>query len=317
VRATTLSSSIVLGLVVLTVPAAAHPGSGIVVTTTGRVFFLETGNPDIKRLGMLWEVDASGVLKSLQRGGAHWLALDADGNFARTDLKTSFERRTTPWLKWLPVPGGDSGLIQADGMPLVVHRDGNLYYASRNLEITRLTPAGKSTALVPKLGQLTDKLGGIKGLASGADDTLFATCPSAVLQIRLDGTGSALVHPVSLLDCGKLPTAELSEPGLRGLAVDDRGIIFAAATSCNCVVKVTPDGRVRPILSAESPWSPTGVAVQGADLYVLEYSHAGSDDPLQWRPRVRKLGTDGLVKTLATLAEPEPKERPASGGILR
>jgi hypothetical protein len=85
------------------------------------------------------------------------------------DLKTSFERRTTPWLKWLPVPRGDSGLLQADGMPLVVHRDGNLYYASRNLEITRLTPAGKTTALVPKLGQLTDKLGGIKGLATLAE----------------------------------------------------------------------------------------------------------------------------------------------------
>ena len=166
-------------------------------------------------------------------------------------------------------------MIQADGMPLVVHRDGNLYYASRNLEITRLTPEGKTTLLVPELDRLTDKLGGIKGLASGPDDTLFATCPGAVLRIRLDGTGSVLVHPVSLRDCGRQTAAELSGPGLRGLAVDDRWDRLCSATSCGCVVKVTPDGRVLPILSAESPWFPTGVAVHGSDLYVLEYSHAG------------------------------------------
>jgi hypothetical protein len=171
-----------------------------------------------------------------------------------------------------------------------------------------------TTLLVPNLRLITDKLGGIKGLASGPEDTLFATCPGAVLQIKLDGTGSALVHPVSLEDCGKQPTADLSEPGLRGLAVDRQGTVFAAATSCGCVVKVTPEGRILPILNAESPWLPTGVALHGDDVYVLEYSHANSDNPRQWRPRVRKLGPDGQVKTLATLGGSEPTGPPAAPG---
>ena len=301
-RTRSLSPSLALGLFALAATASAHPGSGIVVTTTGRVFFVETGNIDIKISGNLWEIDETGALKSLKREGAHWLALDTEGTFAGADFDRWFARRTAPRLDRVPVPGGNAGLIQADGMPLVVHRDGNLYYAKRNLEITRLTPEGMTTLLVPKLRLITDKLGGIKGLASGPDDTLFATCPAAVLQIKLDGTGSALVHPVSLADCGKQPTADLSEPGLRGLAIDDHGTVFAAATSCGCVVKVTPDGRVLPILAAESPWLPTGVAVHGSDLYVLEYFHANSQDrDRQWRPRVRKLGPDGQVKTLATL----------------
>jgi hypothetical protein len=304
--------SLVLVLTVFVAPASAHPASGIVVTTAGRVFFLETGSPDLNTPGTLWEINEAGALKSLQRGGAHWLALDAEGTFATADLGMWFERRATPWLKRFPVPGGVAGLIQADGMPLAMHRDGNLYYASRNLEITRLTPEGKTTLVVPDLHRLTEKLGGIKGLASGPEDRLFATCPGAVLQIKLDGTGSAQVHPVSLEDCGKQLTAELSEPGLRGLSVDGRGTVFAAATSCGCVIKLTPDGRVLRILDAESPWSPTGVAVHGADLYVLEYSHANSDNPRQWRPRVRKLGLDGQVKTLATPGEPGPEGRPAS-----
>ena len=312
-RTRSLSSSLALGLFALAATASAHPGSGIVVTTTGRVFFVETGNIDIKISGNLWEIDETGALKSVKRQGAHWLALDTEGTFAGADFDRWFARRTAPRLDRVPVPGGNAGLIQADGMPLVVHRDGNLYYASRNLEITRLTPAGMTTLLVPNLRLITDKLGGIKGLASGPEDTLFATCPGAVLQIKLDGTGSALVHPVSLEDCGKQPTADLSEPGLRGLAVDDHGTVFAAATSCGCVVKVTPDGRVLPILAAESPWLPTGVAVHGSDLYVLEYYDANSNDRRrQWRPRVRKLGPDGQVKTLATLGGSEPTRPPAA-----
>jgi hypothetical protein len=311
-RTRSLSPSLALGLIALAATASAHPGSGIVVTLTGRVFFLETGNPDIKTSGNVWEIDEAGALKSLKRGGAHWLALDTEGNFASADFDGWFERRTVPWLKRLPVPGGDGGLIQADGMPLTVHGDGNLYYASRNLEITRLTPAGKTTLLVPDLDRLTDKLGGIKGLASGPDDTLCATCPGAVLRIKLDGTGSVLFQPVSLRDCGRQAAAELSGPGLRGLAVDDHGTVLAAATSCGRVVTVTPDGRVLPILGAESPWFPTGVAVHGSDLYVLEYSHANSDDRRQWRPRVRRLGPDGRVTTLATLGGSEPTGPPAA-----
>src|SRR3954466_13247666 len=163
-RTRCLSQSLALGLIALAAIASAHPGSGIVVTTTGRVFFLETGNPDIQTSGNLWEIDEAGALKPLERGGAHWLTLDAGGNFASADFGGWFERRTVPWLKRVPVPGGDGGLIQADGMPLVVHRDGNLYYASRNRGITRLTPEGKTTLPVPELDRLTDKLGGIKGL---------------------------------------------------------------------------------------------------------------------------------------------------------
>jgi hypothetical protein len=55
------------------------------------------------------------------------------------------------------------------------------------------------------------------------------------------------------------------------------------------------------VLTAEAPWSPTGVAVSGGGIYVLEYLHIPADDRKAWIPRVRKVGTDGTVRTLATV----------------
>jgi len=67
-----------------------------------------------------------------------------------------------------------------------------------------------------------------------------------------------------------------------------------------------PDGKkVETVLKAERPWSPTGVAVHRGEVYVLEYTNANGSPREGWRPRVRKLGRDGKVTTLATLP-PEP-----------
>ena len=52
--------------------------------------------------------------------------------------------------------------------------------------------------------------------------------------------------------------------------------------------------------------TPTGVAVRGKDVFVLEYTH--HDKAENWVPRVRKLAADGNVAILADLTRDE-KER--------
>ena len=94
-------------------------------------------------------------------------------------------------------------------------------------------------------------------------------------------------------------------PALRGLAVDSDGTVYAAAVGCHRVVRITPDGKVEVVLKAERPWSPTGVALHGGDVYVLEYTNANGGPADGWTPRVRKLARDGRVTTLATLG-PRP-----------
>ena len=127
--------------------------------------------------------------------------------------------------------------------------------------------------------------------------------PKAVLKITTDGKVTTLADPVVVTDGDKdLPegTPESQLPLLRGLAVDGRGTVYAAATGCRCVVKIKADGQVETVLKAERPWSPTGVAFQGEVLYVLEYPNANGAKHEDWVPRVRKVGRDGKTTTLVT-----------------
>ncbi len=77
----------------------------------------------------------------------------------------------------------------------------------------------------------------------------------------------------------------------------------AAASGCGSVLKITTDGRITTILNTTSPWSPTGVAVSGNDIYVLEYLHTVGDTRREWLPRVRKLLPDGSIATIAEIKE--------------
>jgi hypothetical protein len=93
-------------------------------------------------------------------------------------------------------------------------------------------------------------------------------------------------------------------PYLRGLAVAEDGTVFAAANGCRAVLRVGKDGAATTVLRADPPWSPTAVAVQGADLYVLEYLHTDEEDEADrrvWVPRVRKLAANGDVTVVVAI----------------
>jgi hypothetical protein len=125
------------------------------------------------------------------------------------------------------------------------------------------------------------------------------------LKVNKDGAVTTVVRPVVVNDCDEdhadhKPSNRL--PYLRGLAVDDRGMVYAAATSCHRLLKIAPDGKIESVLKAERPWSPTGVAAHGGDVYVLEYTNANGGPDEGWLPRVRRLARDGKVTTLATIS---------------
>jgi sugar lactone lactonase YvrE len=272
----------------------------------GEVFFQDSASHAI------WKIDAAGKLTKLSdKVGGHWMALDAEGSFARADLKR-FERITPAGVK--------PALIVAEGgAPIVVNRDGNLYYGLSLLDggriavgLTRISPDGNEKHFAPDLTKTLEKLG-ISGLTAGPDGSLYLACNSAVLKVKMDGTFTTVADPVEVKDCDvDFPdnNPKFPMPALRGLAVDSRGTVYAAATGCHLVVKLSPDGKVETLLRSERPWSPTGVAVAGEDLYVLEYTNATAGADKGWRPRVRKLGQDGKVTTLATISEKEPERRP-------
>jgi hypothetical protein len=269
----------------------AHPASGIVVDQQGHVFFIFSGHGVCK-------VDAQGNPSYIHRtGGGHWMCLDPEGSFSHTQPKY-FERISPEGVK--------PTLIFADGgSPMAVLPDGDLYYVSGveeltpgGLRVARNSPSGELSALATSLTKMTPKP--LTGLAAAPDGDLYVACPSAVFKMTRDGTCSTLVDHIRLEGCDvDYPDNNTNNPlpYLRGLAVDKHGMVFAAGTACHCLVKITPAGKVEPVLKAERPWSPTGVAEHDGDIYVLEYTHATEARDEGWLPRVRKMARDGHVTT--------------------
>src|SRR5213594_195553 len=102
--------------------------------------------------------------------GGHWLCLDPNGSFSRTQPK-HFERVTPEGVR--------PAIIFADGgAPIAVCEDGNLYYASNwaggddhapgGLTISRVAPDGKLSHVSPSLKETLAKLDE-DGTGSGAE----------------------------------------------------------------------------------------------------------------------------------------------------
>jgi sugar lactone lactonase YvrE len=88
---------------------------------------------------------------------------------------------------------------------------------------------------------------------------------------------------------------------LQGLDVDAAGTLYVADTGCGRVLKVTASGGVTILPQVERPWVPTGVALSGNDLYVLEFENPDTDDRRAMLPRIRKIRADGTTSIVATV----------------
>jgi hypothetical protein len=277
-----------------------------VVNEQGDVFFVHSGRG-------LAKLDREGKLTYVhQSTGGHWLCLDQQGSFSRTQPK--FFLRVTP-------DGVRPAIIFADGgAPIAVCQDGNLYYGSGwagghehepgGATVSRLSPDGTVRAFSPKLKDaLARGRVGVTGLAAGPDGRLYVASATGVLKVAMDGSVTVLVERPDVKGCEANPPPD-GLPGFQGLDVATNGTVYAAATGCRALVKISPQGTVQTVLKSERPWSPTSVAIHDGALYVLEWTnpHGGPNDG--WRPRVRKVAPDGNVTTLITVAENVSVNRP-------
>ena len=281
--------------------ALAHPGTGIVIDKYGNIYFIYTG------VGVA-KISGEGKLIYIHKAtDGHWICLDQEGIFSETQPKY-FERITPDGMKPAIIYAGG-------GSPIIVNKDGNFYYCgSQNgdmhpgaLTLVRETPGKRQTIFAPTLENTLNKLeDGITGIAAGPDGSLYAACWNSLIKITLDGVVTTLVHPVIIRDCDQDPAdhrnANRGKPLLRGIDVDSNGTIYTAATSCHCLLKINSDGKIKTILKAERPWSPTGVTVRNGNIYVLEYTNANGPAEEGWFPRIRKIAKDGTITTIMDLS---------------
>lgn len=275
-------------------PVLSHPGSGIAVDRLGQVYFLDTGSG-------LWKIDTLGRLTRLSGLKNHWLALDANDGFAGAPLPSS----AGSGLDWeiSRVSANPTLLISTD-FPIAIGQDGNLYYPSGlpgHLQIMRMIPsAGTSVFVTLPITTTGGPLPHLNGIAAGPDGSVYYTESSAIRRITSQGRISTVATVRALTRGPSIPGTN-QHPYLRGLAVDARGVMYVADNGDARVLKITPGGKVTTLLQLQSPWSPTGVALFGGDVYVLEFLHTAEDDRRAWLPRVRKLASDGTATVIATV----------------
>ena len=273
--------------------ALAHPGSGIVVDKQGNVYFTDTGTG-------VWKIDKKGKLTYVPASKFHWMALDEAGYFSEADktFGVHFERVTKQRVR--------PSLIMCSDFPFTVSPDGNIYYADTrhsSPKIIRRTPGGKETELMRE-----SIFEFVSGIAVGPDGSLYITEASnpdtnTIRKITMSGQMSILASYTGK-DGDNLPP-ETVPSYCRGLAVDSAGVAYVAATGSRSVLKITPDGAVTTLLQEPSPWTPTGIASFHGELFVLEWHDVApslQEVRKAWIPRVRKIGRDGTVKTLATIS---------------
>jgi hypothetical protein len=284
-----------------TMRSPAHPSSGIVVTGKGEVYFVHSG------VGVA-RIEPDGKLTYVKRStGGHWLCLDREGVFARTQPK--FFERITP-------EGEKPAIIFADGgAPIAVNRAGHLYYASNweedsekhppgGLTVSRQTAKGALSIVSREFGRLLrNRNEGVTGLAAAPDGTIYVASPSQIW--RLGVKVGVAQYPGRVPECDEDLPPNWKAPGFRGLCVASGGRVYAAATGCRCVITVT-NSRYETVLRSERPWSPTDVAWHDGNVFVLEWTNPNGGVTDGWRPRVRKLARDGTITTLVELKENLP-----------
>jgi DNA-binding beta-propeller fold protein YncE len=281
------------GVCLFSTLAAAHPGSGIVIDRFGQIYFVDM-------VSGVWKVDTHGALTHLPGPAFHWMALDADNRFGAVRLPSG-SGGDVARLRANPV------LLLASSFPVVIGRDGILYYPTHGtgvpnpLQMMKLLPSGQ-TASMASLPSTTVGLPirDLNGLAAGPEGSVYYTEKDAIRRISRDGHVSIVVENILRVHCASIPEGG-PDPLLRGLDVDSAGTIYVAATGCGSVFKITPAGQVTLLFQLPSPWSPTGIALFGKDVYVLEFLHPESDDRSEMLPRVRKITPDGRTTIVATV----------------
>jgi hypothetical protein len=265
--------------------AAAHPGTGIVVDRYGQVYFVDM-------VSGVWKLSARGVLTHIPGPGFHWMGLDADGHFTATPLPSGSAGDIVRL-------GTDPTLLLASDFPIAVGGDGNVYFPSHDgrtpIEIVRLLPSGQRSTLasLPAIGSGAP-LRDLNGLAAGPDGSLYLTDDASIRRVSRAGLVSTIVAGVTIAGC--------PSPLLRGLAVDAGDTVYVAATGCGRVLKVTPAGGIAVVSKSPGTWAPTGVALFGHILYVLEFQHPLTDDRREMLPRIRMVTPDGRAVIIATVS---------------
>jgi hypothetical protein len=265
-------------------PAAAQVAS----TPDGRIHVADTVR------AIVWRLEPDGRLEPAIDGvQAHALVTIADGFVYGADAGGN----PPAGRAWRIDPAGRlQTLVAAGETPLgfvsfLIDTDGTIYSGSRDgTALLRLRPGGA-------VDRAAAGFTAIDGLAWSPDGGIFLTDGAHVKYVGQDGS-------VETLGGGPLSEAE-GRVDLGGLTTNGSGGVFVADTAGGRLLNVGRQAGVAVEYASNPPWVPADVARDARGLVVLEalaprwsaMARLGVGPYL----RVRRLGVDGQVVTLAVL----------------
>jgi hypothetical protein len=265
------------------------------------------------------KVDSSGKVTTFvqgEEGGKlsvpHHLVLDKRGNlYSAGDRdgvvwKIEADGKTTqiyPPLNWYGI-----GFVGSGGDPFTRDDEGKIFAINYrqfvHCQILKIGPDGRLAILAGSDWGYADGNGSQArfrnlhgaGFAWASDGALLITDnQTMVRKIESDGTVTTLAGGQEKgFSDGAAKEARFN--GATGLATDAAGNVYVADSGNRCIRKIAPDGRVSSLAGSDKQTfqQPVGVAVSRTRaVYILDYVHEN--------PVVRKITTDGIVTTIATV----------------
>lgn len=180
---------------------------------------------------------------------------------------------------------------------VAVGKSGNVYVGdSGNVEIRKITPAGKVTTIAGQAG--------VYGNEDGNGSAAHFRDPR---QVAVDGAGSVYVADRGnnsirkITPAGDVTTLPMNLYAPEGVAVDKAGNLYVADTGQHTIYKRTPNGQITVLAGAKSGGNldgdgsaarfnfPSGLAVDASGFVYVADSGNGS---------IRKITPSGTVTTL-------------------
>jgi len=308
VAKTTRTAIILLAFILISAESlCAHPSWGIVVSSTGVVYFSD--------LETVWKIDRDGKVSVFRPGVSgrhvHELAIDSQGNIYGPI--TVYDAATQKYLVgiWKMTPDGRQTELQPpvdsvmSGVSIWRDSAGNMYSIEQNNNLKertlllKRTSDGHISTLAGSAYGYADgkgsaaKFSGVYAMTFGADGNLYVTDGSYVRRVTLNGDVTTVGSDLTARTSADRPTLfGGNDKILAGLAADSGGNVYVADAGNRRLLKIGKDEKFGVVYRLDPPYFPTGVfATANGDVYVLEFSYTppGTTD----KPRVRKISADG------------------------
>jgi hypothetical protein len=317
----------------------AHPPWGIVVSSTGIVYFSD--------LETVWKIDRDGNVSVFRPGVSgrhvHELSIDDQDNIYGPELVYDSSRQKYLLGVWKMTADGKQTQLQSpiesfiSGVGVCRDRAGNTYAIEQNNNLKqktlllKRTPDGTVSTLAGSAYGHADgkgaaaKFSSVYAMTFSSDGNLYLTDDTYVRRVTLDGNVTTVTKELAARTDEDKPTLfGGNDKILAGLAADSSGNVYVADAGNRRVLKIGKDGKAGVVYRLDPPYFPTGVFVTAnGDLYVLEFSYTppGTTD----KPRVRRISADGqnqilrptpLIRTGVRVAGPSEVGRKLFSNII-